>query len=62
LKNQLVLKKNLFAVVVNSELITIYKFNTGCFYLKVFGFGFGHLKNSAIFAAAIQNKARSSIG
>ena len=43
-------------VAVSSELITIYRFNTGCFYFKVFGFGFVHLKNSAIFAPEIEKQ------
>jgi hypothetical protein len=55
-------KKNLFVVAVSSELITIYKFNIGYFYMKVFGFDFEHLKNSAIFAPETLKMARSSIG
>ena len=41
---------------VNYELITIYKFNTDCFYFKVFDFGFVHIKNSAIFASEIKKQ------
>jgi hypothetical protein len=43
-------KKKLFVVAISSELITIHKFNTSYFYLKVFGFSFVQLKNSSIFA------------
>ncbi len=43
-------------VAVSSELITIYKLNIGYFYMKVFGFGFEHLKNSAIFAPEIEKQ------